>query len=50
METNLKEVNQKELLKEPLLETKVNESQEFLCEVDDKECLKRMIQSLSDCV
>lgn len=50
METNQKEVDSKNLLKEPLIEKRINESQEFLCETDDTECVKRMIQSFSDCV
>ena len=48
METELKEVDPKELLKEPLIEKRINESQEFLCETN--ECVKRMIQSFGDCV
>lgn len=50
METDQKEVKQIEVLQEPLIEKRINESQEFLCELNDSECIKRMIQSFSDCV
>lgn len=50
METELKEVDPKKLLKEPLIEKRINESQEFLCETGDTECVKRMVQSMSDCI